>query len=144
MQLDIQQAQSEDNVTLTDFFHLLARTLANMGQDKPKQVQVFMRLLALAYAQEQGHLRRFIKQQHGEVFSRCGKIMRKLTPHLSDEERFWRLHFAMGASMFTLSGMDYLTAMAEYDLGKSTQVAVVMKSLLPFLTAGMQADSIID
>lgn len=131
------------NTNLEYFFHVLAKTLANLDQDNPKRVQIFMRLLGLAYVQEQGHLRRFIKQQHGKVFARCADIIRELTPQLNDEERFWRLHFAIGASIFTLSGMDSLAAMAEYDLGKSTQLNLVTNSLLPFLTAGLQTPAVI-
>lgn len=139
-QLDeYQNKQKEEEPELEIFFALLAKTIANMGRENPKRIRVFMRLLGLAYAQGQGHLRRFLRQEHGQVFSRCAVLIRGMTPHLSDEERFWRLHFAIGASVFTLSGADYLAAMAEYDFGKETNVREVMDSLLPFLTAGMQA-----
>lgn len=142
-QLDEYQKKHENSEPeLADFFALLAKTIANMGLENPKRIRVFMRLLGLAYAQGQAHLRRFLRQEHGEVFSRCTDIICEMTPHLSDKERFWRLHFAIGASVFTLSGVDYLAAMAEYDLGKETNVREVIDSLLPFLTSGMQAEPV--
>lgn len=138
-QLDKYQQQNQGEFELQAFLGVLAKTIANMGQENPKRIRVFMRLLGLAYAQGQAHLRRFLRQEHGKVFDRCELLLREMTPHLSPEERFWRLHFAIGASVFTLSGADYLAAMAEYDLGKETNVREVIDSLLPFLTSGLQA-----
>lgn len=143
-QLDEYQKKSRDcDVVIEEFFSLLSKTIANMGRENPKRVRVFMRLLGLAYAQGQGHLKRFLKQEYGAVFSRCADLIREMTPHLSDEERFWRLHFAIGASVFTLSSAGHLSAMVEHDFGKETRIHEVIHSLLPFLTSGMQAPPVI-
>jgi len=45
----------------------------------------------------------------------------------------------LGATVFTLSGADSLTAMAEHDLGKAADVAQVIDKLIPFLASGLNA-----
>jgi hypothetical protein len=45
----------------------------------------------------------------------------------------------LGATMFTMSGVDTLTAMAEHDLGTPTSTPAVIDQLLPFLASGMES-----
>ena len=78
-------------------------------------------------------------EAYGRVFNIYMKLVTAATPELSDEERFWRIHFMLGATVFTLSGADSLSAMAEYDLGKGSDIAQVVDKLVPFLAAGVNA-----
>ena len=45
----------------------------------------------------------------------------------------------LGATMFTLNGVDSLTAMAEHDFGKPTATPDVIEQLLPFLASGLKS-----
>lgn len=124
---------------LTALLTLLAKTASKVDQDNPDRIAIFMRLLGLAYSQGQGHLRRFLRNEYGTVFTVYMTLVTEATPELTEEERFWRIHFMLGATVFTLSGAEALTAMAEYDLGKQTDVSQVIQRLIPFLSAGFQA-----
>jgi len=124
---------------LTTLLGLLARTASKVDQDNPDRIAIFMRLLGLAYSQGQGHLRRFLRNEYGTVFAVYMKLVTEATPELSEQERFWRIHFMLGATVFTLSGAEALTAMAEYDLGEQTDVSQVIQRLVPFLSSGFQA-----
>lgn len=124
---------------LTTLLGLLARTASKVDQDNPDRIAIFMRLLGLAYSQGQGHLRRFLRNEYGTVFAVYMKLVTEATPELSEQERFWRIHFMLGATVFTLSGAEALTAMAEYDLGEQTDVSQVIQRLIPFLSSGFQA-----
>lgn len=118
---------------------LLSQTALRAGYESPRRVSIFMRLLGLAYTQGQGHLRRFLQKEYGAVFFAYMQLVTQATPELSDEDRFWRIHFMLGATMFTLSGADSLMAMAEHDLGKPADIAQVIDKLIPFLASGLNA-----
>lgn len=118
---------------------LLSRTALAAGADSPRRLGIFMRLLGLAYTQGQGHLRRFLQKEYGPVFFTYMKLVSAATPELSDEDRFWRIHFMLGATVFTFSGADSLTAMAQHDLGKASDIAQVIDKLIPFLASGLGA-----
>lgn len=133
-QFEADESQTADLMAL---LRLLSDTALRSGADKPERLNIFMRLLGLAYSQGQGHLRRFLRLEYGHVFRRYSQLVTQATPELSDEDRFWRVHFMLGATMFTLNGVDSLTAMAEHDLGKATSTADVIGHLLPFLASGM-------
>ncbi|MDF1762948.1 MAG: TetR/AcrR family transcriptional regulator [Oleibacter sp.] len=126
---------------LTILLTIAADTAFRSSSDRPQRLNIFMRLLGLAYTQGQGHLRRFLRAEYGDVFDRFSLQLSQATPHLTNEERFWRFHFMLGATMFSLSGVDSLTAMATHDLGKRSDVTDVIGQLIPFLASGMQAPS---
>ncbi len=134
-----QKSLQGDAPDLTLLLGVLARTASVVDQENPARIGIFMRLLGLAYSQGQGHLRRFLRKDYGDVFAVYMELVTQATPELSEKERFWRIHFMLGATVFTLSGAEALTAMAEYDMGEQTDVSQVMERLVPFLSAGLQA-----
>ena len=131
--------QGEQPADLMSLLRLLSDTALRSGADRPERLRIFMRLLGLAYSQGQGHVRRFLRVEYGHVFRRYSDLLTRATPELSDEDRFWRVHFMLGATMFTLNGVDSLTAMAEHDFGKSTATPDVIDQLLPFLASGLKS-----
>lgn len=134
-----EQAHGDTPADLMSLLQLLSETALKSGADKPQRLNIFMRLLGLAYSQGQGHLRRFLRLEYGHVFRRYSDLLTQATPELSDADRFWRVHFMLGATMFTMSGVDTLTAMAEHDLGTPTSTPAVIDHLLPFLASGMKS-----
>ena len=131
---------NRDTVTLDKLLKLLAMTLAQSGLENPDKFAVFMRLLGLAYTQGQGHLRKFLQSEYGEVFARYMVEVDRVTPELSPSERFWRIHFMLGATVFTMSSVNSLMAMADHDLGGSNDIKEVISQLMPFLASGLRAE----
>ena len=54
-------------------------------------------------------------------------------------EMFWRVHFALGATIFTLSGMDSLQAICAREFGEELTAADVNERLLAFTVGGLRA-----
>jgi AcrR family transcriptional regulator len=102
-------------------------------------LSVFMRLLGLAYTQAQGHMRGYLQDQYGPVFFRFTAMVKSASSELPDVERFWRLHFMLGAAIFSMSSLDALKDIAEKDFGEQTRVRDVVQRLIPFVSAGMSA-----
>ena len=125
-----------------DLYALLAivfKTAIHSCSDRPERLNRFPRLLGLAYTQGQGHLKRFLNQEYGDVYARFSELLSIATPDLSPEERFWRFHFMLGSVLFTFSGADTLKAMAEHDVGHLSGTADIVDFILPFLSQGIQA-----
>ncbi|RAR64196.1 MULTISPECIES: TetR/AcrR family transcriptional regulator [Halomonadaceae] len=121
---------------------VLLETMARSVLDVPAErnsLKVFMKLLGLAYSQAQGHLRRYIQEHYGSVFTRFTDLVRKATPELPDAERFWRLHFVLGTVIFTLSGLDALRDIAEKDFDEHVSVRDLVRRLRPVVVAALQA-----
>ncbi|MBA2777638.1 TetR/AcrR family transcriptional regulator [Billgrantia kenyensis] len=125
-------------IPLEELLETMARTVLEVPAEK-HSLKVFMKLLGLAYSQAQGHLRRYIQEEYGSVFSRFTELVRKATPELPDAERFWRLHFVLGTVIFTLSGLDALRDIAEKDYQEHVTVRDLIRRLRPVVVAAMNA-----
>ncbi|MBF8224253.1 MULTISPECIES: TetR/AcrR family transcriptional regulator [Halomonadaceae] len=126
------------DIPLETLLETMARTVLEVPAER-NSLKVFMRLLGLAYSQAQGHLRRYIQEHYGGVFTRFTELVRRATPQLPDAERFWRLHFVLGSVIFTLSGLDALRDIAEQDYGEQVTVRDLIRRMRPVVVAAMQA-----
>lgn len=137
--IDELEAEYGDKVIpLEVLLETMARTVLEVPAEK-HSLKVFMRLLGLAYSQAQGHLRRYIQEEYGTVFTRFVALVRKATPELPDAERFWRLHFVLGTVIFTFSGLDALRDIAEQDYGEHVSVRDLVRRMSPVVVAAMKA-----
>lgn len=125
-------------IPLEELLETMARTVLEVPAER-NSLKVFMRLLGLAYSQAQGHLRRYIQEEYGSVFSRFTELVRRATPDLPNAERFWRLHFVLGTVIFTLSGLDALRDIAEKDYGDRVSVRELVRRMRPVVVAAMSA-----
>ncbi|WP_375176987.1 TetR/AcrR family transcriptional regulator [Marinobacter mobilis] len=121
----------------------LTESAVRMPQRNEKGISIFMRLLGLAYTQSQGHLRKFLEAEYSDPFGRFMKLLKDATPDLSAVDRYWRIQFMLGATAFTMSSSDALREILENKLGVETSVEEIAARLVPFLSAGLQAENIV-
>lgn len=101
--------------------------------------RVFAQLLGRAYSEPSSSVREILYSQNKEVIKRFKLALAKALPHLSAEELVWRMHFVFGSISYTQSGSDALRLVAKYELSDGSYPQTVVKRLLPFLCAGLQA-----
>jgi hypothetical protein len=104
------------------------------------KLSVFMRLLGLAYTQAQGHLRKFLLENYAHPYTRFIGYLKQAHPNLSSREIFWRIHFAIGASVFTMSSLEVLRSMEQSDTGMKSSIEDVMNELIPFLAVALEQE----
>lgn len=126
-----------------DVLGVLATTMLTgvESNDRYNKLSVFMRLLGLAYTQAQGHLRRFLNENYARTYGRFIGYLKMAHPTLSSDEIFWRIHFAIGSAVFTMSSLEVLRNMAQADTGHDASVEQVMQMLIPFLSAALEQES---
>lgn len=126
-----------------DVLSVLARTMLTKNEinEDYSKLSVFMRLLGLAYTQHQNHLRQFLYKNYSDTYQRFIEYLKQGHPSLSSEEIFWRIHFAVGSAVFTMSSIELLRQMSLEDTGKDTTVETVMGLLIPFLSAALEQES---
>ena len=98
----------------------------------------FMRLLAMAYAQSQGHLRRHLQTVYGGLFRRYLRLLIDATPGLPLYELYWRVNFMMGAVIFTLAEFDTLNAIGAAEHSLTATMEETINRLVPFLVSGLE------
>ena len=135
---ELTSLEKQQQVPLEALLEVLARAAVNVPATKGS-LSVFMRLLGLAYTQAQGHMRRYLQEHYGQTFLRFTNLLKLSSADLPDAERFWRIHFMLGAVVFTMSSLDALRDIALNDYDEKTRIADLVARLLPVVTAAMQA-----
>ena len=139
-ELDRRQGKP-DKVSLEELLEMLVEQALAVKPRSGNDLSIFMRLLGLAFSQSQGHLRKYLEEVYGKVFRRYMLLLNEVAPKLPPLEIFWRVHFMLGAAAFSMSGIKALRAIAENDFGVDTSIEQVMRLMVPFLAAGMRAES---
>lgn len=127
---------------LSALLSVLARTMLTGVEESSQhnKLSVFMRLLGAAYTQAQGHLRRFLRENYDETYRRVVMMIHQTTPHVSPNELFWRIHFAVGAAVFTMGSIETLRAMAINDTHQDNAIEEVVQKMVPFLANALAED----
>jgi AcrR family transcriptional regulator len=140
-ELDRRQGQLEQKASLEELLGILVEQALAVKPRIGNDLSIFMRLLGLAFSQSQGHLRRYLEDMYGKVFRRYMSLVHESVPHIPPIELFWRVHFMLGAAAFSMSGIKALRAIAETDFAVNTSIEQVMRLMVPFLAAGMRAET---
>ncbi|ACV26218.1 TetR/AcrR family transcriptional regulator [Kangiella koreensis] len=130
---------SSDQLEAEKLLNALIRPLLSLNSRRNNAISIFMRLLGRAYAETQGHLRRYVTDKYGHVLVRFTHLFQKGYPNLTIDQIFWRLHYMLGSMIFTLGGSDALRQISQADFNRDLDVEDVIKEMLPFLAAGMKA-----
>lgn len=118
-----QSSEPELKAVLSCLFEALFKSTSQLNEDP----QRFMRLLGLAYTQTQEHLRRYIILHYGQTYHRFIKLLSKTQPQLDPVTFYWRLHFMLGAGVFTLSSFDAIRSILNADYAADTSLEEVIE-----------------
>lgn len=116
-------------------FRCISNALLQTTDATGISTQRITRLLSLGYTQSQGHLRKFIVANFGKTYERFACLLHQVVPGMSPIDFYWRLYFALGAAVFTLSSYDSLRAILNDDYQQDTELETVMDMMIPSLSA---------
>ncbi|MDO2947913.1 TetR/AcrR family transcriptional regulator [Aeromonas simiae] len=136
-QLDALQQQEE--ITLLAVFESFVEPLMSLTEVRSNGPALFMQLLGRGYIDSQGHLRRFITSEYGEVLGHITQAISRANPALSPADLFWRLHFTLGTVVFTMASADALRDIAQADFGQQLDVEGLVRNVIPYLASGVGA-----
>ncbi len=131
----------EQELTVLDVLSTLIKPISKLEDLRPHGAGVFMNLLGRAYAETQGHIRRFALERYSEVLNQFTFLLHQTSPHLHKQEMFWRLHFMLGSFIFTLAGHKALQEISESDFQQKISIEEIISQLVPFMSAAFSYDS---
>lgn len=124
-----------------EIIEMLMRALLEAREDREHALSLFMHLLDLAYAADQEGLRVFLIEHYGSRIEPFVELVRKDAAPMEDDEFFWRLHFLLGALIFTLSNYSMLNFLGPRNPGAGVEIERTLHRMVPVLTAGFHARS---
>ncbi len=132
---------NRNELTVLDVLSTLIKPIANLEELRPHGAGVFMNLLGRAYAETQGHIRRFALERYSDVLHQFTELLHQTSPHLEKQAMFWRLHFMLGSFIFTLAGHKALQEISESDFKQKISIEEIISQLVPFMSAGFSYES---
>tara|TARA_Y100001963_G_scaffold74903_1_gene104008 strand:- start:248 stop:916 length:669 start_codon:yes stop_codon:yes gene_type:complete len=135
------QLAERGNFTTRDVFDCFREPLSELQQVRKHGPTLFLSLLGFAYAEIQGHLRRYTMDHFGDVMALLLDTLHQANPQLSPVDMFWRLHFVLGATVFAQVSGPALREIAAADFGEAVAADQVIDRLIPFLAGGVDAAS---
>ncbi|AMG31496.1 TetR/AcrR family transcriptional regulator [Grimontia hollisae] len=129
----------KEEISMVEVFACTKRPLLGLDTFKRHGASTFMQLIGRGYTDVQGHLRWFITTRYDSVLSLFTQAVKKANPALKPEHVFWRLHFTLGAVIFTMASNVALSEIAENDFGHNVTTEDILDRLIPYLAAGVDA-----
>ncbi|MGB2079006.1 MAG: TetR/AcrR family transcriptional regulator [Vibrio sp.] len=133
-QLD--QLLTRETFEMTDVLAQIRDPLLDLNKLKSKGASRFMLLIGRGYTDVQGHLRWFITNEYSDVFDKFMHAVKEANPHLEAQDIFWRMHFTLGACVFTMASSQALAEIVESSFDKKVDTEAIIDQLLPYLAAG--------
>ena len=99
----------------------------------------FLRLLGRAFYEPAEPLREIQPIQYRQVVIRFEQALMRSLPDVPDQELTWRMHFMFGTLSYIMAGNDALKLIASCNLEDMDDAQAIMRRLIPFLAAGLQA-----
>ncbi len=141
LQLD-QLEQKYDTITVEEVLETMAQPLLGLDKLRRGGTRIFMQLIGRAYAESQGHIRRFMMEKYGNIMEHFYHLIYASLPAHNPFEVFLRLHFTMGAVVFTFAGSQALADIAFADFDKKITVLDISQKLIPYLAAGLKNSAV--
>lgn len=136
-----QQAAGEKAPSLEELLELLVEQALGVESRLGNDLAVFMRLLGMALMQDQGHLRQYLDDKYGKVLRHYMQLLNEAAPPIPPLELFWRVQFMLGSVAFSMAGIKPLGCIVESSFAIKTSSEQVLHMLVPFMAAGMRADT---
>ena len=96
----------------------------------------FVRVLARAWAESDGQLRRFLADNYGHVLREFATTLQRLLPALEREELYWRLDIVAGALTYAMAGFGMIRRRAETPAAAHREQTIA--HLVRFCAAGLR------
>jgi AcrR family transcriptional regulator len=110
-----------------------------VSRDPLRGGAVFLRLLGRAFSEPSEYMRAFLPAQYRAMVVRFKLALVRALPEVPEPELVWRMHFMFGAMSYAMAGNDALQLISTCNVEGADDAEAVIRRLVPFLTAGLQA-----
>lgn len=132
--------KKSDTPSVEEVLGTMVEPLFSLDEFREHGTRIFMQLIGRAYSESQGHIRRFLMEKYATPMARFYHQIHKSLPEQSPYEVFLRLHFTLGAVIFTFAGNQALSDIAEADFNENLTATGIAQKLIPYLSNGLRAE----
>jgi AcrR family transcriptional regulator len=127
-------------VPLERIIRAFIEPVLRLSRDPEVGGPLFIRMVGQSYTETSSRFERFFTGQYRDVLERFAEALARALPRLEREELYWRLHFMIGATAYTIADSQLLRLIAGSE--RPEDVELTLQRLVPFLIAGFQAPAV--
>ena len=136
-----EEAHAPNPVPVNEILNALIRPVVNMAQHTRRSRETFLQLIGRCMTQSGRALPEALLVVLAELIRRFNAALKCTLPNLDDETIFWRLHFAMGGFLFTLTQSEQLEVFSEGRCS-AKDLEKLLAEVIHFAAAGLTAPKI--
>lgn len=126
---------------IEDVIDVLLLPILNPYPDRPEESARYRQFFSRVYS-ESPHFQKSIRiKGFREITDRFVQLLRRILPHLSDEDIYWRMHFSAGPLVGTLTHGNRLRIISN-GLCDPDDMDDALRRLRGFICAGLAAASL--
>lgn len=122
-----------------DLVHSLASSSVRYAQNNQREAVLVTRLVSRLMLDDYKVFREQLAQEYDDFVQRFLMVFQRVLPHLPKEEVRWRMHLAISTIFNAFAGNDVLKALAHREWVSAKEPTQVMKFVVPFVVAGLNA-----
>ncbi len=122
-----------------DLVNSLASSSVLYAQQNQREAVLVTRLVSRLMLDEYRVFREQLAKEYDDFVQRFLVVFQRVLPHLRKEEVRWRMHLAISTIFNAFAGNDVLKALAHREWVSAKEPTEVMKFVVPFVVAGLNA-----
>lgn len=134
---ELENAAGGRPLELEQVIRAFIEPVLRISQDPELGGPLFIRMLGQSYTETSSRFERFFTGQYRDVLERFAAALAGTLPELDREELYWRLHFMIGATAYTIADSQLLRLIAGSE--RHQDMELTLTRLVPFLIAGFNA-----
>jgi AcrR family transcriptional regulator len=133
-----EQEAGEKPVALEKILEALFRPVLDKVSGRSHGGRDFLRLLGLALSEPSAYLKPLVEKEFSEKTRRFHRALRRALPELSECEAYWRLHFAHGVFLHSVTHSEVLECTSRGRCRISDREATLQR-IIHFCAAGLRS-----
>ena len=134
------RAGRRKGLPLREVIHAMIAPAIRFGRDTSQAGPEFMTLMGRVFMDPRESWQLMVEEICGDVIRRFIEAFARALPKLSPEDRFWRVHFGVGAFVHTLCSSHHIQRVSG-GMCDPNDVDGLIERLVTFVEAGMLAES---
>lgn len=134
-----EERAGDDQLEVEEVLRALIAPAMRLYQQEGSEGRRFMQMCGRIYSEQAEYVQRIFDSLFGEIVTRFGAAFRRALPEIPEIDRYWRVHFCVGAMIHTMSDSEKLKRFSN-GMCDPSDTENAIERMVQFCAAGLRAE----